>query len=126
MATVRNAQRRERRGTAAQWAAANPVLKAGELGILQDGDGRVQEIRVGDGTSAWADLGDTALQPKSVLTATYAALVDGKVDPDQLPDLSGIYVQSDDIRHMVVIEESAYAALDPPDAETFYIVVEDS
>lgn len=41
-------------------------------------------------------------------------------------DLTATSVQSADIRHMVVIEESDYEALDPPDPNTFYIVVEDS
>jgi hypothetical protein len=42
----------QRRGTAAQWAAANPVLGDGEIGIEKD----TGVIKFGDGTTAWADL----------------------------------------------------------------------
>lgn len=41
-----------RRGTTAQWAAANPVLAAGEPGVDLD----TGEQRIGDGATAWADL----------------------------------------------------------------------
>jgi hypothetical protein len=39
-----------RRGTAAQWTSANPVLAAGEIGIETD----TQRSKYGDGTTAWA------------------------------------------------------------------------
>ncbi|MDB5716249.1 MAG: hypothetical protein JWO15_3646, partial [Sphingomonadales bacterium] len=42
----------QRRGTAAEWAAANPVLAAGEIGVTSD----TKVIKFGDGTTAWADL----------------------------------------------------------------------
>lgn len=41
-----------RRGTAAQWATANPVLAAGEPGVVIPGD----QMKVGDGVTAWNDL----------------------------------------------------------------------
>lgn len=41
-----------RRATAAQWTAANPILAAGEPGWDLTND----ELRVGDGTTAWASL----------------------------------------------------------------------
>jgi len=43
---------RLRRGTAAQWTAAAPVLALGEIGIETD----TRRFKVGDGTSAWAAL----------------------------------------------------------------------
>lgn len=43
---------RLRRGTAAQWAAANPVLAQGEPGV----DTTTGTLRIGDGTRAWLDL----------------------------------------------------------------------
>lgn len=43
---------RLRRGTAAQWAAANPVLAQGEPGV----DTTTGALRIGDGTRAWLDL----------------------------------------------------------------------
>lgn len=40
-----------RRGTSAQWTAANPILASGEIGIELD----TFQWKVGDGTTAWAD-----------------------------------------------------------------------
>lgn len=42
-----------RRGTAAAWTAANPVLAEGELGIETD----TAKIKAGDGSTAWVSLG---------------------------------------------------------------------
>ena len=42
-----------RRGTAAQWTAANPILIIGELGFETD----TNLIKAGDGTTAWTGLG---------------------------------------------------------------------
>jgi hypothetical protein len=42
----------QRRGTAAQWTAANPVLAAGEIGFETD----TNKFKVGNGSTAWASL----------------------------------------------------------------------
>ena len=42
----------QRRGTAAQWTAANPILSAGEIGFETD-TGR---FKIGDGTSNWSTI----------------------------------------------------------------------
>lgn len=42
----------QRRGTAAEWAATNPVLGPGELGV----DETNHEVRVGDGATPWSGL----------------------------------------------------------------------
>jgi len=42
----------QRRGTAAQWTAANPVLAAGEIGFETD----TNKFKMGNGTSAWTSL----------------------------------------------------------------------
>ena len=47
MPTIQN-----RRATAAQWTAANPVLAAGEIGFEFD----MNALKVGDGLTAWVDL----------------------------------------------------------------------
>ncbi len=49
MATVRI---QLRRGTAAEWTAANPVLAAGEMGLETD----TGDFKFGDGSSTWGDL----------------------------------------------------------------------
>jgi len=41
-----------RRGTAAEWTGANPVLMAGEVGV----DTTNNNYRIGDGTTNWDDL----------------------------------------------------------------------
>ncbi len=41
-----------RRGTTAEWAAANPVLAAGEPGLDTD----TKQSKIGDGTTAWSAL----------------------------------------------------------------------
>lgn len=41
-----------RRGTAAQWTTANPILASGEPGFETD----THKSKIGDGTSHWADL----------------------------------------------------------------------
>lgn len=42
----------QRRGTAAQWAAADPILNAGEIGWESD----TNKFKIGDGTNHWDDL----------------------------------------------------------------------
>jgi hypothetical protein len=41
-----------RRGTAAEWTLANPVLAEGEIGIETD----TGKHKIGDGTTEWGDL----------------------------------------------------------------------
>jgi hypothetical protein len=42
----------QRRGTAAQWTAANPVLAAGEIGFETD----TNQFKMGDGSNTWSAL----------------------------------------------------------------------
>jgi len=42
----------QRKGTAAQWTAADPILNAGEIGWESD----TNKFKIGDGTNHWADL----------------------------------------------------------------------
>lgn len=42
----------QRRGTAAQWTSANPVLAAGEIGFETD----TNKFKIGNGSTAWASL----------------------------------------------------------------------
>ena len=48
----------QRRGTAAQWTAANPVLAAGEIGFETD----TNKFKMGNGSSAWTALQYFAMQ----------------------------------------------------------------
>lgn len=58
-----------RRDTAANWAAANTVLSAGESGYETD----TKKSKIGDGTTAWNSLGYQAPND-ATLKATYAKL----------------------------------------------------
>ena len=47
----------QRRGTAAEWAAQNPVLAAGEIGVeLGATASDPQRFKIGNGSTAWASL----------------------------------------------------------------------
>jgi hypothetical protein len=41
-----------RRGTAAEWTTADPILGSGELGYESDN----KRFKIGDGTSLWSEL----------------------------------------------------------------------
>lgn len=45
-------RQQQRRGTAAQWTSANPILSAAEIGVEID----TNKFKIGDGTNRWADL----------------------------------------------------------------------
>lgn len=45
-----------RRGTATQWAANNPVLASGEVGVELSVSGSPQALKIGNGTSTWNAL----------------------------------------------------------------------
>ena len=42
----------QRRGTAAQWTSADPILASGEIGFESD----TSQFKIGDGTNHWSDL----------------------------------------------------------------------
>jgi hypothetical protein len=91
----------QRRGTAAQWTAANPVLAAGEIGFETD----TNKFKIGDGVNAWNTLVHYAS------AADLAALVDGAPallntlnelaasigdDPDFLTTMTGLIENTGD------------------------------
>lgn len=66
-----------RRGTAAQWAATNPVLADGELGFERD----TKIVKVGDGTTNWTSLLPpfVSLAGGSTILASGAAVIPLKI-----------------------------------------------
>jgi hypothetical protein len=60
----------QRRGTAAQWTAANPILAAGEIGFETD----TNKFKMGNGSSTWSALQYFAN------AAELAAIIDGAPD----------------------------------------------
>lgn len=66
----------QRRGTAAQWAAANPVLADGEVGYEKD----TGVVKIGNGTSNWNQL-------TSILSGSYLTVNGKAYDADRLDGL---------------------------------------
>lgn len=79
----------QRRDTAANWAAANPILMEGELGIVIDG---AKGYKIGDGVTRWnaleypanptsvvQELGDSevAVMSQKAITDTFSYLLEG-------------------------------------------------
>jgi hypothetical protein len=58
-----------RRGTAAEWTSANPILLEGEVGVETD----TKKLKVGDGLTVWASLPYITLTPAAAATL-YAPL----------------------------------------------------
>lgn len=55
-----------RHDISSNWTSANPVLASGELGIETD----TNKMKVGDGTTAWADLGYISGSDETVISYT--------------------------------------------------------
>lgn len=75
-----------RRGTAAQWAAANPVLPDGELGYEKD----TGIVKVGNGTSTWNQL-------PPILGSSYLPVLGKAADSERLDglDSSAFFMAAD-------------------------------
>jgi hypothetical protein len=61
-------RQQQRRGTAAQWTSANPILSPGEIGFEID----TNKFKIGDGTTRWASL--------TYFTADAAAALEDLID----------------------------------------------
>jgi hypothetical protein len=60
----------QRRGTAAQWTSANPILNAGEMGWESD----TNKFKIGDGTNHWADL-DYFIDQSSTVNPSFGSSI---------------------------------------------------
>lgn len=74
---------RLRRGTAAAWTAANPILALGELGVETD----TRNFKVGDGVLAWSAL-TYYISTSSLVRGQCSKMTDGTIDIVT----SGVYV----------------------------------
>ncbi len=99
----------QRRGTSAEWAAANPVLADGELGVEKD----TRVIKMGDGTTAWNQL-------PNLLNGTYLAVNGKAVDADRLDgrDSADFLLVADGAATYQTKAAAADAAKDPLSAAT--------
>lgn len=73
-----------RRGTAAAWTSANPVLAQGEWGFETD----TKKFKIGDGSAAWSSLAYTATAGDT--GARGAPGVDGEDGADGMPGTPGL------------------------------------
>lgn len=71
----------ERRGTAAAWAAANPILGAGEIGFETD----TKRFKIGDGVTAWTALEEDYVRKTIVDAAGDLIVGTGPDSYDRLP-----------------------------------------
>jgi hypothetical protein len=86
------ARMQQRRGTAAQWTSANPVLGSGEIGFETD----TSKFKIGNGTSTWSNL---------TYFANLNQILDGA--PDLLNTLNEIAAAiGDDPNFITTIESS--------------------
>ncbi len=73
-----------RRGTAAEWAAANPTLAAGELGYETD----TGSMKIGTGTTAWSSLAYSAVSQSYIDDAIANVVGLSPEDLDTLQELA--------------------------------------
>lgn len=69
-----------RRGTAAQWTAANPILADGEMGIESD----TRKVKIGNGSTAWNSLPYNLLGDVADDAVTTAKILNGAVTEAKL------------------------------------------
>lgn len=77
-----------RRGTAAQWTSANPVLAAGEMGIETD----TQRSKFGDGTTAWNSLSYSVGDSSGIGTIDWTSVLN---KPTEFPPEAHTHVIND-------------------------------
>jgi len=74
-----NIQFQFRRGTAAQWSAANPTLAAGEMGLETD----TNQFKIGNGTTPWNSLSYGGIQGATGPTGPQGPTGAGASDGDK-------------------------------------------
>jgi len=102
-------RQQQRRGTAAQWTAANPILSAAEIGVEID----TNKFKIGDGINRWADL--------IYFTADAAAALNDIIDgaPDLLNTLNELAAAIGDDANFVTTMTTSLAAKAPLASPTF-------
>lgn len=103
MVTVVNEQMLQRRGTSAEWAAANPILGDGEIGYDRD----LGIIKLGDGVTPWNGLSTPDIL-KSVIDAA------GDLIVGTGPDSYGRLVRGAEGQHLTVASDGTLVWEDPP------------
>ncbi len=101
-----------RRGTAAAWTAANPILAAGEEGHETDTGKR----KIGDGSTVWTGLEYFGTVPEGVYVKSAIAIETPA--PTVVLDLS-----DDKSRRLVTIEENTVFSVINDDAQPVFLLI---
>lgn len=75
-----------RRGTAAEWTSANPVLAAGEMGVETD----TNRSKFGDGTTTWSGLSYTVGDSSGVGTIDWNSVLNKPVTFNVISDTAPV------------------------------------
>ena len=112
-----------RRGTAAAWTSANPVLASGEAGVETD----TSKLKFGDGTTAWASLDYVAGGGGTwgSITGTLSAQTDLQtvLDEKVASDPTGV-TGADAITNIISLTQAEYDAIGSPSSTTYYIITD--
>ena len=85
----------QRRGTAAQWTSANPILAGGEIGFETD----TGQFKIGNGSSAWSAL--SYFKDTTDGASSFAPLVNGLIPIQYLANLiDGADANKDTLREL--------------------------
>jgi hypothetical protein len=101
-----------RRGTSAEWTAANPILAAGEFGLETD----TRRLKIGTGSAVWSQLTYIDVGPPQAVAAGGIADLTG---PQQLQITTGTIVSTSDGRRW------AYSGAGAKTSESSYVVLGD-
>lgn len=104
----------QRRGTASQWSAGNPVLGDGEVGFARD----TKDFKIGDGVTAWNDL----TPPFSSLYVSYATKASDSEKLDGLDSTAYSLVIESDLKYLAKSGGTITGTLIVGDQDTDYLV----
>lgn len=75
----------QRRGTAAQWEAKNPILGPGEIGIALD----VGIIKIGNGVESWVEL-DIVYEATPAVLSVFGRIGDVEMTSEDITDATAV------------------------------------
>ena len=107
-----------RRGTAAQWSSANPVLAAGEMGIETD----TQRSKFGNGTSTWSALSYSVGDSSGIGTIDWTSVLNKPTEfaPEAhthlLADVTDVTATATELNYMDGVTSAVQTQLDSKSA----------
>lgn len=95
-----------RRGTAAEWSSANPVLAAGELGYETD----TAKFKLGNGTDNWDDLVYAGVNQTDIENAVDAVIGGAPAALDTLTELAAALNNDENFATSIVTQISDHTS----------------